>query len=241
MTTDEAAPAIADENPKCEGDLALAVAFDIADPRFRPVLPFYVYELIDPRSDCAFYVGRGRLPGIRWRSHLGDAFARPSKSAPATQVRAFIDEGVRPLVRIVGAFSSESESSDLEMSHLASTRLQGLSPVNQVAPTREATSWLGLHSGRSPVPLWGATPTKVLQILLAAPDQWFMQSELATRTRRPRQQVFSALKRIVGEGVAEVQVLHGRPAFRANRANPYFDDFCRIVERSIASSPDLGA
>ena len=56
-------------------------------------LGFYVYLLIDPRTDKVFYVGKGT--GNRIFAHITSAIASPLENDKLAQIRSIKSEGFR--------------------------------------------------------------------------------------------------------------------------------------------------
>ena len=82
---------------------------------------FYVYELIDPRTGAAFYVGKGK--GRRAWSHEGAARSnRDPNGVKAEVIRNLHREGLRPAVSIVSEGLSEREAFTLERRMIAERR-----------------------------------------------------------------------------------------------------------------------
>ena len=76
---------------------------------------FYVYELIDPRDDAVFYVGKGS--GKRYGQHEKDA--RRGRVGPkCDRIRAILAAGHPVGHRIVKEFKSEAKAYDHEIKHI---------------------------------------------------------------------------------------------------------------------------
>jgi hypothetical protein len=65
---------------------------------------YYVYVYIDPRSYEEFYYGKGK--GSRKDAHLADV----SDSAKVARIKEILDEGERPIVRVIASGLTEHEA-----------------------------------------------------------------------------------------------------------------------------------
>lgn len=73
----------------------------------------YVYELIDPRTNLPFYVGKGS--GERARFHLSEkARAKSDNPRKFNKIQKIRSEGLEPEVKIVKYFESESDAYEFE-------------------------------------------------------------------------------------------------------------------------------
>lgn len=65
---------------------------------------YYVYVYIDPRSYEEFYYGKGK--GSRKDAHLTDV----SDSAKVARIKEILDEGERPIIRVIASGLTEHEA-----------------------------------------------------------------------------------------------------------------------------------
>lgn len=86
---------------------------------------FFVYELVDPRDDSVFYVGKGQ--GNRPQDHLKEA--RRGKSSEKCDRIRDIEKSGSVTIRIVARFSDEAESYDFEAKRIESIGLDNLTNV----------------------------------------------------------------------------------------------------------------
>ena len=82
-------------------------------------------------------------------------------------------------------------------------------------------------------PLLSRAVDGVWQVVALSPDRPFFQRELARLTGEPYNGVVQALHRLVRDGLVTTGTVGGKPAFYANRENPYFDEFQRIAIKSL--------
>lgn len=66
-------------------------------------MEFFVYALIDPRSDEIRYIGATGTPEIRLRAHVSDALLG-IKNVKREWIKSLIQDGKKPLVKVL--FSS---------------------------------------------------------------------------------------------------------------------------------------
>jgi len=86
---------------------------------------YYVYELIDPRTNGAFYVGKGR--GNRALHHLGGVSKNnKNKTALVEEIR---ESGLEPEIRVVREFDDEQAAYDFEREHIEEIGLENLTNV----------------------------------------------------------------------------------------------------------------
>lgn len=82
-------------------------------PRSIPI-GFYVYQLVDPRTDAPFYVGKGQN-GRAWQHERcvrsGNASGCARKNAKIAEI---VEAGLNVDVKIVGVFDDEADALDLE-------------------------------------------------------------------------------------------------------------------------------
>jgi hypothetical protein len=97
--------------------------------------PFYVYELIDPRDERVFYVGKGQ--GDRVSQHVKDA-KRGDVGGKCDVIRDILAAGLEVTERIVRRYDSEDAAFKFEKRHIAKI---GLDNLTNIAPGgREITS-----------------------------------------------------------------------------------------------------
>jgi len=89
---------------------------------------YYVYELIDPRTDEVFYVGKGQRN--RYAYHRREAISG-KYSRKCLLIRDIIAFGLEYKHRIVARFVDEAEAYAFEKRHVASF---GLANLTNVAP-----------------------------------------------------------------------------------------------------------
>lgn len=83
--------------------------------------PFYVYELVDPRTGTAFYVGKGK--GRRaWAHESAVRHFRERNGLKAEVIAQLHSEGLRPEVRIVSADMIEADAFRLERKMITARR-----------------------------------------------------------------------------------------------------------------------
>lgn len=74
---------------------------------------FYVYELVDPRSDEVFYVGKGQ--GQRGNQHVMEVRRDHNlEGGKRERIKEIIDSGMEAEVRVVGRFEEESDAFAVE-------------------------------------------------------------------------------------------------------------------------------
>jgi len=74
---------------------------------------YYVYELIDPRVNLPFYVGKGK--GNRVYFHLSEQLRAKSDNARKfNKIQKMRKEGYEPEVKIIQYFENENDAYDLE-------------------------------------------------------------------------------------------------------------------------------
>jgi len=73
---------------------------------------FYVYELIDPKNNNAFYVGKGQ--GERALTHGFEAGDERSNSKKAQRIREIRERGQEERVVVIGRFDTEAEAYSVE-------------------------------------------------------------------------------------------------------------------------------
>ena len=72
---------------------------------------FYVYEIIDPRDNKPFYIGKGR--GYRMRCHLYSHILR-KKSPKNNRIKDILSEELKPIFMKVKKNLSETDAFNLE-------------------------------------------------------------------------------------------------------------------------------
>ena len=60
---------------------------------------YFVYELIDPRTDTPRYVGITATPNHRWRSHIDDSDTQNREKR--AWIRELMEEGLVPDMQII--------------------------------------------------------------------------------------------------------------------------------------------
>lgn len=97
---------------------------------------FYVYELIDPRTDVVFYVGKGK--GRRVLQHEKDAKAgRVVNPDKTMRIRDIIRSGHTVQHRIVASSLSEREAFRIERQTIAS---YGIANLTNITPGSETAA-----------------------------------------------------------------------------------------------------
>lgn len=89
-------------------------------------MAYYVYELIDPRSDAIFYVGKGK--GSRPSQHIRDARCGV-QSAKCDLIREVLEAGMTVRVNIVKQFECEKEAYAFEAERISELGLENLTNV----------------------------------------------------------------------------------------------------------------
>jgi hypothetical protein len=84
---------------------------------FRPMLPFYVYVLLDPNDKSVFYVGKGT--GVRVLNHVAEVRALLAKevsgdTAKQRKIHELLASDSCPIELIVGRFETEAEAFAVE-------------------------------------------------------------------------------------------------------------------------------
>ncbi|MGA3030555.1 MAG: nucleotidyltransferase domain-containing protein [Candidatus Limnocylindrales bacterium] len=92
-----------------------------------------------------------------------------------------------------------------------------------------------------PVPLLSGAVESVWKVMALSPERPFFQRELARLTAEPYNGVVQALRRLVRDGLVTTGSVGGKPAFYANRMDPYFDEFQRIALKSLGIPEALDA
>lgn len=91
-------------------------------------MKYYVYELIDPRSNLVFYVGKGK--GNRLEQHFKEAIS--GKQSPKCQViREIWGDGYEPIRHIVQHFTDEMQAYEFEAQRI---ELYGLANLTNQVP-----------------------------------------------------------------------------------------------------------
>lgn len=91
-------------------------------------MTYYVYELVDPRDDSVFYVGKGK----KARVDAHEAEARKGRvSVKCDRIREIWGSGLHLVKRRVASFSDEQEALDFEADLICA---YGLSNLTNVAP-----------------------------------------------------------------------------------------------------------
>jgi len=87
---------------------------------------FYVYELVDPRDQSVFYIGKGK--GERFKAHEAEA-KTGSNSAKCRRIREIISAGHVVGHRIVRWFKSEDAAYRYEKRVISSIGLENLTNI----------------------------------------------------------------------------------------------------------------
>ena len=87
---------------------------------------FFVYDLIDPRTDEVFYVGKGM--GRRPEQHTAEAL-KGKRSSKCERIRAILDSGQSVRVSIARRFTCESAAYAFEVERIADIGLANLTNV----------------------------------------------------------------------------------------------------------------
>lgn len=88
---------------------------------------YYVYELIDPRSDAVFYVGKGKKD--RRNQHLRDA-RQGILGRKCDLIREILAAGLEPSSRVIKRFSDESLAYEFEKRRIAEIGLENLTNLD---------------------------------------------------------------------------------------------------------------
>lgn len=87
---------------------------------------YYVYELVDPRSNVVFYVGKGQGKRI----HAHEIEARSGRvSRKCKTIRDIESENLNLIKRKVKSFADEQAAYDFEAEHIASIGLHNLTNI----------------------------------------------------------------------------------------------------------------
>lgn len=83
----------------------------------RPLLPYYVYILMDPRNDEAFYCGKGQ--GNRAQQHIEEALSKIKNDETLTtskqqRLGEILGEGRTPKALVIGRYETEAEALAVE-------------------------------------------------------------------------------------------------------------------------------
>lgn len=87
---------------------------------------YFVYELIDPRDESVFYIGKGK--GNRPSAHTREARAGV-RSAKCERIRAILADGYRVAVHIAERFVDEAAAYAAEIERIAEIGLDNLTNV----------------------------------------------------------------------------------------------------------------
>lgn len=74
--------------------------------------PYYVYELVDPRSNDVFYVGKGT--GQRGNQHEIDAQVPELSTEKSVRINEINNSGASVTVRVIGRYSTEEQAFAVE-------------------------------------------------------------------------------------------------------------------------------
>lgn len=89
-------------------------------------MKYYVYELIDPRSDVIFYVGKGK--GSRCQSHEKDA-RKGLPGAKCDMIREILAERERVKINRIAHFNDEKEAYEFERRRINEIGIENLTNV----------------------------------------------------------------------------------------------------------------
>lgn len=89
-------------------------------------MKYFVYDLIDPRSDVTFYVGKGK--GNRPKHHVKDAMSGV-QSRKCDLIREIMQGGLQVRIAIVKRFSCEAKAYEFEIDRIAEFGLKNLTNV----------------------------------------------------------------------------------------------------------------
>ena len=87
---------------------------------------YFVYELIDPRDGCPFYIGKGKRQ--RYLDHQREAMAG-KRSTKCDQIRSLMRAGYEYTWRIVESFLNEQDAYDAEARLIEEHGLENLTNV----------------------------------------------------------------------------------------------------------------
>ncbi len=90
-------------------------------------------------------------------------------------------------------------------------------------------------------PLLSKAIEAVWGVMALSPERPFFQRELARLTGESYNGVVQALHRLVRDGLVTTAHVGGKPAFYADRDNPYFSEFQRIAIKSLGIPEALAA
>lgn len=88
---------------------------------------YYVYELIDPRTERVFYVGKGK--GARIHAHELEA-RKGRVSRKCDLIRSIEDDGFSVTKRTVQTFANEQDAYDFEIDLITQYGLANLTNIN---------------------------------------------------------------------------------------------------------------
>jgi len=89
--------------------------------------PYYIYELIDPRTDIPGYVGITNNPKVRHSQHLA---LRDGNIKKNSWVRRLVKEGVKPIIRILDTAPTKEQAASKERHWINSYLKAGVSLTN---------------------------------------------------------------------------------------------------------------
>ena len=95
---------------------------------------YFVYDLIDPRDESVFYVGKGK--GNRPAAHLAEA-AKGVRSRKCDRIREILAAELGVRVKIVERFLMEAEAYQAEAARIESIGLANLTNVVAGGPGRK--------------------------------------------------------------------------------------------------------
>lgn len=74
-------------------------------------MPYFVYELVDPRTDAVAYIGITDNPNRRFQAHLSDTETNDKKRIWVEQLQS---EGLEPRMRILEIVETREEALERE-------------------------------------------------------------------------------------------------------------------------------
>ena len=97
---------------------------------------YFVYELIDPRTDTPRYVGITATPNHRWHSHIDDSDTQNREKR--AWIRELMEEGLVPDMQIIERVRTREEALEREGYWIRHYLRQGI-PLTNIAGTPSRT------------------------------------------------------------------------------------------------------
>jgi uncharacterized protein YjhX (UPF0386 family) len=97
---------------------------------------YFVYELIDPRTDIPRYVGITATPNRRWRSHIDDSDTQNWEKR--AWIRELMEEGLVPDMQTIERVRTREEALEREEYWIRHYLQQGI-PLTNIAGTPSRT------------------------------------------------------------------------------------------------------